>query len=210
MRKFTLFNLYVFTVLISCQNGTTIENSSTISDSVSVMAQEKQFSIADSMAIGNIKMGCSKAEFEVAKKEFLEHNKRIGSLAIDWIEPIFVDGQLAEIKIVSERHTDMPARTEAMFPEHKSEYWEELYQKKYGTADESGEYSKGIMKIKVSNSDGGYHDMLQDIKNNVNKKRGGDKVRATIYIYDPRLIEIHKRKVQESRQTDEQKSLDII
>ena len=71
MRKIILFILCVCTVLISCQNGSTIENSSTISDSVSIMVQEKQFSIADSMAIGNIRIGCSKAEFEIAKKEFL-------------------------------------------------------------------------------------------------------------------------------------------
>lgn len=158
----------------------------------------------DSIAIGNIRMGCSEKEYKKAESEFLRNHRKLGRLTIDRIEPLFVDGNLAEISIYSNQY-EIPQ------PIGNTEYggWEKLYAEKYRKND-NGEFVKGFIRIEVSDVGGGIIDMLEDIKNKRKTDIRSKKTRAIIRIFDPRLIEIHQQRVKIKREENKQKELDVI
>ena len=152
MRYFLIILFFTQLLLaVSCQNSTnpgsefsaspedsliaTIEDQNTIVDSISdVRATDiaESPAIVDSTAIGKIKIGCSKQEFNKFKKEFLERNPSLEGIQIEQFRGFFYEGKLIRVIIISEKYEVMAFwDTDSNRISRLHEPWKDLYKKKY-------------------------------------------------------------------------------
>lgn len=150
MNKITLLLLSVL-VLSSCQANQNrynspreegIDTSAVVADDSVV--DDKSYPISDdSIAIGNINMGCSRKEFEKGKRDFLSKHKKLANIEIDIFEPTFINGKLARIIIKSRKYKDSGTFDPG---------WEDLYHSKY-PGKNTRNIMKGFIRINVLDSE---------------------------------------------------------
>ncbi len=208
------FLVSMLIIHISC-NGNfdsqkTFDNDSTSYDSVPVIdaiVEEEQNDYytetkKEIYAIGKIKMGCSKHEFEIGKKAFLKEHRKLANIEIESFEGTFVEGKLARITIKSRpyKHLDIVM-------EHFEPGWEALYSCKYQREGDAltGYYKKGNLHVYVYDSD--------EIERLIAEGEDYKKlmiVRAIIRIDDPKVITDYLTEIRLKKKSKAQKEFDDI
>ena len=164
--------------------------------------EDEKVEIEDSIAIGNIKMGCSRSEFYRGKREFLNKHKKLAGIEIESFEPTCINGELVRIEIKSKRRQGAP----------NSNFWNYLYSNKYSKIN-TFYFKKGFLRIYVNDGEDFELDQKQTNEDGIidlTKNPYAYTVRSVIRIDNPRLIEDVNTQKENARMQKKQEEFDDI